>query len=933
MSESEGKQNQEHLQLVKEIDKNSISFLAAGEKINDIETAIRELVENSIDAQARNIEVRLAKFGIDAIEVDDNGIGIDEKNFPMLGIRYHTSKITDFTNLQNSLDTYGFRGEALSCLVNISNVTITTRTKSSPCGWRLTFKDGTLAKKEAIGRDTGTTIILKNLFHSMPVRRREFESNAKKQYDKIVRLLYEQALARPHIKFSLCKKVHSKKEKDFTHGGTTLEGCLITIFGVKLNDSIMPIRQVGQTNGPPINIEQIKKTEPQVEDQAKIEDQPQTSCQTSQINGDSSLGNNISNASTNSNQHTQTQEGGMVSNTTPNSTPESNASIYDIHSANDTLNSNGSSANIDRSLPQLLTKAEFEQSIAPSREQIFFKRSRKSRFARERPEYTIYGYISKIGCGKNSNDYQYIFVNNKPCDLPKVSRLINEIYRNYNSNSQYPFLCLFIEVQKWATDFNVPRKRGVILQEENRLCDIIKETLEDMFSSFAPASQNSCSIAQIPLLSGPVKKNDEQKPKSNEDKKQEEPISKPTVTDSIPTNPTAVQRARSDPAPTGDPNQMSFEFESLCNDVVDSIPDLFEIAPKRARISTTPSSASREPFKNNTANNSNMPGFKNGLDLFAEETAATGPHDSHSEADLTRSKEPSGALVVSHSRQRNISPRQHMSPPQQEPVSRFNQNAMMQDDDLKVSIDFFEDLPAALERERFQKQTPMDKKEFSFAIHPKFNTPAEEELKFHLNKSSFSQMQVIGQFNRGFIIARLNKHLFIIDQHATDERANYEEQLEKSPLVKQPMVHPKPLYLNLIQENAILNHMEAFVRRGLEFIVDTQKLVGYRVMLSSTSICRGPDREEHLGKEDVEELVDVCIESPNRLDTYTLSKVKTVSASVACRKSVMIGDKLTWSQMEGIVAKMSDLKNPWVCAHNRPTIRHLMDTDWMDQPD
>ena len=228
MSESD-KQNQD-LQMVKEIDKNSVNFLTAGEKINDIETAIRELVENSIDAQARNIEVRLTKFGIDSIEVDDNGMGIDEKNFPMLGMRYHTSKISDIYALQNSLDTYGFRGEALSCLCNISNVTITTRTKTSPCGWRLTFKDGFLSKKEPVGRDTGTTITLKNLFHSMPVRRRELETTAKKQYDKIVRLLYEQALARPYIKYSLYKKVASKKERDFTHGGTTLEGCLITTF-------------------------------------------------------------------------------------------------------------------------------------------------------------------------------------------------------------------------------------------------------------------------------------------------------------------------------------------------------------------------------------------------------------------------------------------------------------------------------------------------------------------------------------------------------------------------------------------------------------------------------------------------------------------------------------------------------------------------------
>lgn len=914
------------VQLVQQIDQDTVKFLAAGEKINDIETVIRELIDNSVDAQARNIEVRLARFGIDAIEVDDNGTGIDENNFDKLGVRYHTSKIRDFQSLQNSLDTFGFRGEALSCLCNLANVTITTKTKTSPCGFRLTFKDGSISKKEMIGRDTGTTVILKNLFHRMPVRRRELELNAKKQYDKIVRVIYEQALARPHIKFSLCKKVASRKEKDFTHGGTDLPSCMITIFGAKISDLILPIHQAGreQLAPPPVvHIEKAPKLEPRTLDNT----------QAGSVSGEIEM-NDISSSTTSQQQTTQTQESALLFDTTPDSTPGSNASIYDVGAANDTCISNGS-ANIDPSS----SLVQFEQSVAPSREQIFFKRSTKSAFARERPEYTIHGYISKIGCGKNTSDNQYVFVNQKPCDLPRITRLINEIYRNYNTNNQYPFLCLFIEVQKWATDFNVPRKRGVILQEENRLSDIVKETLEAMYSSYAPASQKSCPAAQIPTISGLLKRKDEPNATTNENKKLDEDANKADgAQPPEPPTPTAVQRSRSDPATIDDPNRTRLEFESLCNDVVDSIPDLFEIAPKRARTTASANStptANREPLKNKTTDNTAMPGFKSGLDMLNDQTDATGQQDDSRSTCTTNTRTDlnghlSGALVVGHSRQRNISPKKRMDPPE-EPTCRFSQSALLQDNDLKVSINYMEDLPELLERERRQQQTPNDQKEFSFAIHPKFNAPAEEELRVHLNKSSFTEMQVIGQFNKGFIITRLNKHLFIIDQHATDERANYEDQLEKSPLVSQTMVHPKLLYLNLIQEKAIIDNEAHFIRRGFKFEIKMEKMTGYRVMLSGTSICRGPDRDEHLGKEDVEELVDVCIDSPHRLDTYTLSKVKTVSASVACRKSVMIGTALTWPQMESIVAKMSDLKNPWVCAHNRPTIRHLWDINWMEK--
>ncbi|GLJ59400.1 hypothetical protein SUGI_1507230 [Cryptomeria japonica] len=248
---------------------------------------------------------------------------------------------------------------------------------------------------------------------------------------------------------------------------------------------------------------------------------------------------------------------------------------------------------------------------------------------------------------------------------------------------------------------------------------------------------------------------------------------------------------------------------------------------------------------------------------------------------------------------------------------------------LQVRIEHMEDLGAVLRRERCQRMTIADSKEYTFAIHPKFNVVAEQELKFNLNKSSFDSMQVIGQFNKGFILALLNKHIFIIDQHATDERANYEDQLDKSPFMTQDMVHPKPLYLTTIQEGAIIENMSEFEKRGFKFSVDQSKRAGMRIMLKSTAICKGHGIDEYLTIEDLEELIDVAVIAPNQLKSYTLKKIKSVAATRACRKSIMIGDKLNWAQMDNIVSKMATLENPWICAHNRPTIRHLMDTDWM----
>lgn len=87
---------------------------------------MKELVENSVDAGAKTIEVKLKNYGSEGFEVSDNGFGIDEKNFQGITAKHYTSKLKEFADLE-SINTFGFRGEALSSLCCLSNVTITTR--------------------------------------------------------------------------------------------------------------------------------------------------------------------------------------------------------------------------------------------------------------------------------------------------------------------------------------------------------------------------------------------------------------------------------------------------------------------------------------------------------------------------------------------------------------------------------------------------------------------------------------------------------------------------------------------------------------------------------------------------------------------------------------------------------------------------------------
>lgn len=905
---------------LKKLDESTIKLISAGEKIGDIETVVRELVENSIDAEARNVEVRLTKFGVECIEVHDDGLGIDEVNFKNLGVRYHTSKIKDFSKLLESLETFGFRGEALSCLFSLSNVTITTKSKSSPTGTKLIFsKNGTLSRSDPVARSDGTTILVKNLFYTLPVRKRELEQTAKRQYDKVVRLIYEQVLARPHIRFTLSKKDKLDKKNDFTHGGTTLEGCIITIFGLKILDSLMSIKQAGVDN---LKSEEMKKETDNTGDKSK---NAETSQQVSE-NETRSVDKEVDKVS---------------------------AMLVD---------------SIEDSLPN---REDFETAVAPDREK-FFRQKRKSKLRLEKVVFTIYGYISKLGMGRHAADCQFIFVNKKPCDVPRVSKVVNEVYRNYTSTQSCPFLCLFIQVQSWAADFNVPRKRAVILKDENKLCDLIRESLDQMYSPSVQSNQKSCPVAHIPMMSpkmgsinsevirqgakrelecshlddgNQIFKRQSIAENQSDDITIVDMISNSSTKKSAPGVILVESRSNSDSntmADGQDPNdppsstskiQMSHYFDPTKTNrkKIRSTPKrpgrpTTPIAPYQFGVDATSSTnVTKEP------SNSGSSSFVTALD-YLNSNGNSADDQANSTSCTTKSAKSSARTPRSHTESTSYD-RAQIS--QNDGLQlcvfdcKFEQEQFSFDGRLQVKIAYPEDLDKAIERERNQRRTPTNNKEFTFSIHPNFNVVAEQELKCNLNKKSFENMQVLGQFNRGFILARLDQHVFIIDQHATDERANYEEQLDKSPLVEQKMVHPKPLYFNSIQENAIMNNLEEFNKKGFQFEINEERPAGFRVLLSATSICKGQGMDEHLTREDLEELIDVLLDAPNSFSSYTLKKVRSVAASRACRKSVMIGDKLSWSQMCSIVSKMSTLENPWICAHNRPTIRHLMEVDWM----
>ncbi|AEO66823.1 uncharacterized protein THITE_2128823 [Thermothielavioides terrestris NRRL 8126] len=196
---------------IKALDQDVVNKIAAGEIIVAPVHALKELIENAVDAGSTSLEVLVKDGGLKLLQITDNGCGIDKEDLPVLCERFTTSKLEKFEDLQ-TISTYGFRGEALASISHIAHLTVTTKTADSDCAWRAYYDGGKLVPakpgqspdpKPVAGRQ-GTQITVEDLFYNVPTRRRAFRS-VSDEYNKIIDMVGRYAIHCSGVAFS-CKK-------------------------------------------------------------------------------------------------------------------------------------------------------------------------------------------------------------------------------------------------------------------------------------------------------------------------------------------------------------------------------------------------------------------------------------------------------------------------------------------------------------------------------------------------------------------------------------------------------------------------------------------------------------------------------------------------------------------------------------------------------
>ncbi|KAK9324260.1 hypothetical protein V1517DRAFT_318184 [Lipomyces orientalis] len=858
---------------IREIDQSSVHRLTSGQVVIDLPTAVKELVENSLDAHATNIEVKFKNYGVEAFEVVDNGDGIDQENFEGIALKHHTSKLRTFSDL-GSVATYGFRGEALSSLCGASSsVQVTTCTAAtSPRATKLEYDmHGRIASLSKVAGTKGTSVLITRLFDGkLPVRRIDLIKNTKREFAKCISLLQAYGVIKIGVRIVVSNVLSSGKKTILfaTKGNSSVGDNIINIFGTKARIDLLPISlAITIPRRASIYLPDIVPDEFAIKVVGFVS-QPGPG-----------LGRNAADRQL------------VYVNNRPCNLP----SVIKV------FNECYRTFNITQ-YPFVVADFEVpfdsvDVNVTPDKRTVFLHN-----------ETTILECLRE-----RLSEFFESSGHSMPAQrsASSIQQAANISHENVDDNDEEQIPSHSTRLSSLPAISQVPNHgatRGIVTDtpgsQRNALSSFI-------FGSSAALHAPGSGSQAVTYVSG---------------------------SDATKRRRLAVEdfRAKSKvsaASSTGAPEEMTVK---LCHEVQEDYSvgaggdsEMDVASPNSDRENDDIPLDSSHPVEEALTSETTLFNEGSALGTQSDITPISESDVPENIREEITAKAPSQHSVVL------------MSSPVKDYRGLTQESSMNPVNAQKYWTHRLSWTLAVSTGEIKQMQSTILGPQHSSGMITPDNAlssdldEGEEHLQsLNISRCDFAKMSIIGQFNLGFILALRTREskspdcdpelkdrsdLFIIDQHASDEKFNFERLQREISIKKQPLVVPQNLSLTPLEELLVMSNLSVFESNGFVLSINESAAPGEKCSLAALPVVMSAA----FGVDDFAELVHAVQESPGTF--HQCSKFRKLVAMKACRSSVMIGTALKREKMRAIVDGLGALDKPWNCPHGRPTMRHLTD--------
>ncbi|KAF9109505.1 Mismatch repair endonuclease pms2 [Mortierella sp. AM989] len=1010
---------------IKAIDKESVHRICSGQVVLDMATAVKELLENSLDAGATSINIKFKQNGLEGIVVTDNGCGITDANLETLGesllfatnflydwlsapdntylthkhfvmeaLKHYTSKLRSFNDLAQ-VTSFGFRGEALSSLCALSILTVTTSTGLSPIGVMVEYtSDGIIKSKTPTPMTKGTTVQISNLFEGMPVRRSEFVKNIKREYSKCIGLIQAYALIVPNVRISCVSQMDKKPAMTqiATSGNTSIRQNIINVFGPKAMADIIDfeLRLIEGSSGSSSEKDSTSERAAHNGDEADEEDELNQK-------GDIILTGYISSPAFGKGR-SSTDRQYVYINGRPCTLPKIARVINEVYRSFNTNQSPFLVANL------VLPTSYYDVNVSPDKRTIFLHNERmiveelrtkltelfepsRSTFAVsearqliKKPDLSSRLKSSSTGSSVSSRDTAEDAESDDMEDDASMSDIRNRSNRSTGALAETTKLSS-LSISRSAVSESTPKT--VVRLEQTTLLDRLRPVIRE------PVLKRKANITNS--------ESEDESASGDGSSSAALSTGKTMETSAVNTSPDVKEPAET--VPLSSSLSDNHGYTVTLQDVMEEYDPLDDRTPEGEESSS-------DSEVNRSDGSFQRSARPQRIVVLDSEIHYDGDRE-WIEVGFEMEEQKRRRTCRMASIQKNRRLEQERSDARKErlrlKLDAGRQNASSAEfsgDNDKESVD------KASDDEKDQKQAGSSRRsrrlrsqklsDASFANMD--DAKAQKTLSRVISKDDFATMKILGQFNKAFIVARLDKYatiddsqdgnkplgdaqvaqrkrkrnalissdIFVIDQHASDEKYNFETLQAKTVFSTQRLFQPKKLYLTAQEEITVVEHMKMLNKNGFYLDYDPEAAVSHRLklvtlpvsekvvfdlqdfeelvfLLSQQTALPTSDADDRLQRKE-SDLVDNDddhylhehnhIQQNNGSAQETMvrcSKVRALFASRACRRSVMIGHVLNHSQMKRIVRHMGEIDQPWNCPHGRPTMRHLLDLAELEQ--